>query len=102
MSYEDVCCTMKEKADKFSIILRDLNTLNDDIKQKIDTLLNTLSGIKSTKQKFCTVCVSRAPTHCFLPCGHAGLCQNCAERGLSRNRCFSCRQPIESIVRIFI
>ena len=66
MSYADACCKMKEKADKFSGILRDLNTLNDEIKQKITTLLNTLSEIKTTKQKFCTVCVSRPPHTLFF------------------------------------
>jgi hypothetical protein len=101
MSYEDACCKMKQKADKFSVFLTDINNMNNDVKNNLDKLLQAFSDIKGTIQT-CTVCYSRPPTHVFIPCMHAGICQSCAERGLNRNKCFQCRSPIESISKIFI
>ena len=103
-SYEALLKKMKEQADTFASHLTELNNLNNDVREKIEKLMKGLTSmLGTTPPKTCNVCYhsERLPTHVFVPCGHGGVCQACAERGLSRNRCFQCRARIESIVRIF-
>ena len=99
--YEDILLKMKDKSDEFSTFLTDLNNLNNDVKTRTGSLLKKIDDLKGKNQKLCTVCYTRVPTHALQPCGHI-YCENCAQRGLNRNKCFTCRQPIQELFRIFI
>ena len=100
-TYLDLLRNMKQKSDEFGSYLADVSKLNLDIQQRVDKLQDCIHSLSSNQKKACTVCYSRPPTHAFLPCGHGGICETCADRGLTRNRCFQCRAPIERVVRIY-
>ena len=54
------------------------------------------------QRRTCCVCYSQDRTHCFIPCGHGGYCEGCAQRGVRRGRCFQCRGDIERAFRVYI
>ena len=51
----------------------------------------------------CVVCLEGSRTHAFLPCGHRSVCQRCADRVIAAKKdfCPMCREPFQSVVRIF-
>ena len=98
-NYEKLLVTLKETSDEFANYLTELNNLNNDARNKCEKLLTHLSSNKP--EKSCSVCYSKPNTHAALPCGHC-YCENCCNRALTRNKCFTCRQRIESVVRIYI
>lgn len=100
-SYEDICKQMKNKTDEFSKYLKHLNDLNNEVRERTEKILQTLSEVKGKKKQTCSVCYTAQPTHAFLTCGHVH-CLKCAERGLTRNKCFQCRSPVESILRVYV
>ena len=103
MSYNDLLGKLKQKADQFSAHLGDLNNLNNAAREKAEALRKALQEFPTKEtQPTCSVCYTNPPTHALLGCGHGLYCQTCAERALSRNRCFLCRARIESIVRIYM
>ena len=106
MSYQDLAKALHEKASEMNTHLTTLKDLNDDVHdrtEKMLTALKELAGSESLAARIsCNCCYSRPRTHAFLPCGHGGLCERCAERGRRRNRCFTCRTNIEQVVRIFL
>ena len=99
--YDELLMKLKEKSEEFSAFLTEINNLNNDIKTRTDKLLHAIDQLKGKNHKLCTVCYSSIPTHALMPCGHI-YCEKCAQRGLNRNKCFTCRQNIQELFRIFI
>ena len=54
--------------------------------------------------KICCICMERAVSRVFVPCGHTILCSGCGSRqGLTRidHKCPECRSPVEQAIKIF-
>ena len=89
-----------------NIQLRNLTKVNSELIVKCEKCLDCLKELNGSvalaTQISCSICCTRERTMCFLPCGHAGFCEDCAARALRRNRCFTCRAEIESSMRIFL
>ena len=100
-TYQEVLVKLKEKSEEFSGFLTDINNLNNDIKTRTEKLLQAIDNLKGKHSTLCTVCYTRERTHANLNCGHL-FCENCGQRGLNRNKCFTCRQPIEGLFRVFM
>ena len=52
----------------------------------------------------CVICLSVAPTHAIVPCGHQCVCEACAKelcRRRSMRACPVCRGDIQTTIRIF-
>jgi hypothetical protein len=99
--YESILVKMKQKSDDFKNYLTELNNLNNEVNDKTAKLLKTITTFKGCKEKLCPVCYSRPSTHAFLNCGHIH-CENCATRGMNRNRCFQCRAVVEGVMKIYL
>ena len=93
---------LKVKADEFANHLTDLNNLNNDVRERTEKLLKSIKELCPKPKTTCSVCFCAPPTHVLIECGHGQLCENCATRALSRSRCFTCRQRITGILRVFI
>jgi hypothetical protein len=51
----------------------------------------------------CVVCIDATTDHAIVPCGHLCVCSTCGPR-LARTRharCPICREPVQSLQRIF-
>ena len=105
MSFEEVAVKMHDRAQQLNERLCTLKLINDDLidrSKKVLEALEAFVGTAVTKPKTCNVCYSRPRTHVFLPCGHGGFCLSCCERGQSRNRCFTCRARVDSVLKVFV
>ena len=105
--YEDLTKQLHEKGLELNEHLTHLKEYNDQMlasSEKVLEGLQTLIGSVSTSatQTTCFVCYSRPPTHVLLPCGHASICFNCAERMKTRNRCPRCRGRVQDHLKIFM
>ena len=104
--YADLAKKLHEKGLELDTQLRNLTKVNADLVVKCENCLNCLKDITGSQALAakinCSVCYSNERTHCFLPCGHGGYCEACANRGVRRNRCFTCRGEIQSILRVFL
>ena len=52
----------------------------------------------------CVVCIDAPPTHCFSPCGHKAICEDCASHPPSASgwkKCPVCRNQVSAVIRIF-
>ena len=50
----------------------------------------------------CVVCMEQKQSHVFTPCGHAVVCQSCAENVMATTRaCPVCRGPVEQVFKFF-
>ena len=101
-TFGDMLRKMKVKATEFSRYLAQINTLTNEVLDKTEKLQECINNIGAKQKKTCSVCYTAPPTHAFLPCGHGGICERCAERGKTRNRCFQCRATIDRVVRIYL
>ena len=101
-TYEEFLARLQEKSNSFADYLTDCNNANNEVKVKTEKLLKILQKLKKSTVKFCKICYARPPTHVLLPCGHAGFCENCAQRQMNRNKCGICRSPTDSMTRIFV
>ena len=105
MSYTDLAKKLQDKATEFGVHLGELNSLNNDVKERLDKVLKSiehLAGKSPNTKVTCSVCYTRPQTHAIIPCGHGGMCVECATRAQQRNRCFTCRGRIEDIIRIYL
>ena len=105
MNYEDLAKKMHEKSLELDQHLCELKKANDELRDRSATVLGALSalvGSVAQGPKTCNVCYSRPRQFALLPCGHATYCEQCSNRAMSRGRCFTCRQPIEQVVRIYL
>ena len=53
----------------------------------------------------CVVCLSEAPTHAFVPCGHRCVCGDCEglfASGGRRAACPLCRKEVRACIKIFL
>jgi hypothetical protein len=49
----------------------------------------------------CSLCCDKTADSVMMPCGHAGLCNDCAMKMWQRTEmCHLCRNPIENVVLI--
>jgi hypothetical protein len=49
----------------------------------------------------CSVCIDKAADSVMMPCGHGGLCNECAIMMWQRTEsCYLCRSSIEKVVQI--
>ena len=104
-SYRELAKSLHEKTVEFSAHLNNLSAVNDGLKQKCEealTALQSLSGGSVATRITCNICYTRERTHALIPCGHGGFCQACAQRGQTRNRCFTCRGVVDDILRVYM
>ena len=105
-SYSDLAKSLHEKTVELDVYLRNLTTINEELKDKCEKALSALRqlcGSESLAARItCNICYSRERTHAVLPCGHGGLCETCSTRVVRRGRCHSCRASVEGSVRIFL
>jgi len=59
----------------------------------------------STSSNVCVICMSKPPTHAFIPCGHKKMCDTCATNASTvrslKQQCPICRQKFSCITKIF-
>ena len=104
-SYEELVQKMNDKSKELDTHICKLKKSNDELRSRSISVLDSLKALVGTVKhppKSCNVCYSRPRTYCVLPCGHASYCEGCAERARSRGGCFTCRQAIEQIVKIYL
>ena len=110
-SYEDLTKQMHTKGLELDEHIANLKTHNDTLIASSSKVLQGLTNLVGTvaacpsgpaTQPTCMVCYSRPPTHVLLPCGHASICMNCAERVKTRNRCPRCRSRVEEHLKIYM
>mgnify|MGYP003723812321 FL=1 len=109
-SYEDLTKQMHTKGLELNEHLADLKTHNDTLIASSSKVLQGLTNLVGTvaspsrppASPTCMVCYSRPPTHALVPCGHASICMNCAERVKTRNRCPVCRGRVEDHLKIYM
>ena len=106
LSYADLAKSLHQKTIDLDKHMRNLSTINDELKEKCEKALNALHGLCGTNsiasRITCGICYTRERTHAIMPCGHAGLCETCSSRVVRRGRCPTCRQAVESSVRIYL
>eukprot|EP00347_Sterkiella_histriomuscorum_P000429 403375897 len=88
---------IKHKTLKFN------DTINDTKKTLLNT--NTLNDSCSTVQlKECLICMSSISDAVIMPCGHGGVCYECAQqilqKGVDSQKCHLCREYIEQVLKI--
>ena len=105
VSYEDLVKRMHEKSKELDMHIVKLKRVNDDLRSRSACVLDTLKDLVGTvavhSPKSCSVCYSRPRNCCVIPCGHV-YCESCANRALSRGRCFACRAAIEQKIKIYL
>jgi len=52
-------------------------------------------------KKECVICEGGKQQYACIPCGHLCVCKNCKEATVANSFCPLCRNPFESIVRIY-
>ena len=93
---------MKEKTEEFEQHLNTLSSINSDLKNRSEKMLEALHKVVGNQNAImCAVCYTEQASFAFLPCGHAKYCESCAQRGLNRGKCFICRGRVQSFVKIF-
>ena len=107
MSFKDLTENLHAKSVELNEHLTNLKQLNETLIATSAGVLESLSNLVGTvairePRVTCNVCYSRPPTHALSPCGHAGLCLNCAERAKTRNRCHVCRGRVVELLKIYI
>ena len=51
----------------------------------------------------CVVCMEQERSHAFVACGHAVVCETCADNIMTTTReCPVCRKPAEQVIKIFL
>ena len=104
-SYVDLATSLHEKTIELDTRLKSLSSVNNALKGKLENSLSALRelcGNPIATRVTCGICYTRERTHAVLPCGHGGLCEQCAVRAVRRNRCHSCRATVENAVRIYL
>ena len=107
-SFEGLVKLLHEKGTSFSTHIERVKRLNDELQAKAAAFLSAIDSLKGsmmvdTATPKCAICFTRPRERCFVPCGHV-VCSNCAQRANQRNppRCFTCRQPVQDTIRIFL
>ena len=73
-----------------------------DIADLLDHCLESNMSLESRSSK-CIICLARAQTHAFVPCGHRCSCEECGEAWISKHSrtCPMCRTPSYGFMRVF-
>ena len=104
-SYGDLAKSLHTKACELDSHLRNLTTINGDLKDRCEKALEALralcGGDIAARTK-CSLCYTRERSHAILPCGHGGFCEACSDRVVRRARCPTCRASVEGNIRIFL
>ena len=76
--------------------VKNFKTCADELISDVETL-----EFFFARDNLCSICYVRTPSFA-LGCGHI-LCGNCKDRAVNRDppRCFSCRKPVESVIKLF-
>jgi len=91
-----------DKANSFKLQLDKLKQLNDALITKSEEIVESLDKMaQKTENNKCTVCYTRLKKVAFVPCGHL-FCAHCADRAITRNRCFTCRGRIDHALTVFL
>jgi hypothetical protein len=89
---------MNNRYDKFKILLEEINKKrNEYIEEK-----NKKQGdIEYLDDEFlCSICYTQIANYNIIPCSHKG-CKECLLAYMADNdKCFMCRQPFDSVVKI--
>ena len=101
-SYEELAKSMHDKAVELDAHLTNIKTLNNELRSRIEKIVEALNTLVGDKKTTCNYCYTRKPTHALMPCGHFGYCESCAQRAFDRSRCFTCRSAITSIAKIYV
>jgi len=104
-AYEDLIKAVHDKSCEFNLHLRKVTKLSEALASRSAEVLVAMHEMigaarPPTKEK-CAVCYTRDRAVAFVPCGHV-FCTSCAERGQRANRCFTCRQPVDEKIRVYI
>ena len=63
--------------------------------------LDTAAAALAEAQE-CVVCMEQEKSYVLVPCGHAVVCQSCAENIMATTRaCPVCRQHVEQVIKLF-
>ena len=103
-SYEDLVKKMHERSRELDVHICKLKKFNDDLRSRSSGVLETLKDLVGSVNQGppnCNVCYSRPRDYCVIPCGHV-YCESCANRALSRLRCFTCRAAISQKIKIYL
>lgn len=92
-----VCERLDDDTGRWHVRMRD----SDEVKSVKPENLVAIAGHE--EESNCVICLSSPASMAFVPCGHRCVCSTCAEEltGDLRRRCPQCRQPCNSIIRIF-
>ena len=104
-SYEELVKKMYDRSRELDTHICKLKKMNDDLRDRSSSVLDTLKKLVGTvndSPRTCSVCYSRPINYCVIPCGHASYCESCANRAVTRGRCFTCRAAIEHKIKIFL
>ena len=105
-TYADLAKKLHDKGVELDEHLRNLSKVNADLVVKCENCLVCLKEVTGSRalavKIACSICNTRDRTHCLCPCGHAGLCLPCAQIAIRRGRCHTCRQQVDSLLRIYL
>ena len=103
-SYSELVMSIQKKAKEFDRHLTIIKSLNNELLERSEkvqlAIQDMLKTIKYKPKEYCSVCYTREPRICLIPCGHV-FCTACTDRARSRNRCFTCRGTIDNAVRVY-
>ena len=89
---------MNNKYDKFKALLEEIKKLRSEYEQE---KIKKQKDIEYLDDEFlCSICYSQIANYNIIPCFHKG-CKECLLAYLAENdKCFMCRQPYDSVVKI--
>lgn len=103
--FQEILANVNCKAREFDQNLTRIKTLNDQLVSRSEKLLLELNSliekVHKTEKKKCQICLTRPMAVAFVACGHC-VCTSCSERAKNgRARCFTCRQPILDVIKLY-
>ena len=103
--FQELLANVNSRAREFDQNLTRIKTLNDQLVSRSEKLLSELNGliekVHTKEKKKCQICLTRPMAVAFVACGHC-VCEACATRCRNgRARCFTCRQPVLDIIKLY-
>ena len=56
---------------------------------------------RKTEVNTCAICLEKPANHCFVPCGHKCLCEDCKSHKFNNKQCIICKQQYSMIIKVF-
>ena len=104
-AYEELIKAVHDKSCEFNVHLHKVQKLSEALATRSAEVLvavhDMIGAVRPHKKEKCAVCYTRDRAVAFVPCGHV-FCPSCADRGQRANRCFTCRQPVDEKIRVYI